>query len=515
MAGENSTPAAVVAFLADPATYGGGVAAVKRIDTHAARVFLAGGRAYKIKRAVKYPYLDYSTLAKREAACRTELEVNRRFAAGLYLRVVPIVRGPDGRLALGGAGETIEWAVEMRRFDEDATLDKVAARGGIDDALARTLGEEVAAAHRAVPVVVAGPWIEALGRYVENAARAFAGAPEVVAPAAGEALVSGLRRELERIRPLLAERGKAGFVVRGHGDLHLRNVALIDGKPVLFDAIEFDPVIAAGDVLYDLAFLLMDLVDRKLERPANIVFNRYLLAAGKDENLDALAALPFFLALRAAIRAEVALDKRMLVAGKERAEAEREARDYAALAARLIAPAVPRLVAVGGLSGTGKSALAAALAPFVPPAPGAVHLRSDIERKRQFGVPETARLPEAAYAADATKRVYARLVALARRAVRAGHSAMVDAVHGRPHERAAIEAVAREAGVAFDGIWLEAALATRIARMGGRVADASDADAAVARMQESYDPGPIAWTKVEAGAELPEVTAAARRALDL
>ncbi len=383
MAGEDSTQQAVVALLSDLATYGAETGAVKRIDTHAAMVFLAGERAYKIKRPVKYPYLDYSTLAKREAACRTELDVNRRFAPELYLGVVPIVRR-GGRLALGGAGEPVEWAVEMRRFRE--TLEEAAKRDGIGDALARALGEAVAAAHRTIPVVEAAPWIEALGKYVDDAAEAFRGARGVVAAKDGAGLIEALRASLGRIRPLLIVRGEAGFVRRGHGDLHLRNVALIDGKPVLFDAIEFDPLIASGDVLYDLAFLLMDLVDRKFDRAANIVFNRYLLAAGMEEQLDALTALPFFLALRATIRARVALDKRKLVEGEERATAEDEARDYRTLAAHLIAPPKPRLVAIGGLSGTGKSALAASLAPFLLPAPGAVHLRSDIERKRLFNV---------------------------------------------------------------------------------------------------------------------------------
>ena len=512
MAGEDSTQKALVALLSDPATYGAETGALKRIDTHAAMVFLAGERVYKIKRPVKYPYLDYSTLERREAACRTELEVNRRFAPELYLGVVPIMRR-GGRLALGGAGEPVEWAVEMRRFGE--TLEEAAKRDGIGDALARALGEEVAAAHRTIPTVEAKPWIEALGKYVDDAAEAFRGALEVVAAKDSATLIEALRASLDRIRPLLAARGKAGFVRRGHGDLHLRNVALIDGKPVLFDAIEFDPLIASGDVLYDLAFLLMDLVDRKFDRAATIVFNRYLLAAGADEHVDALVALPFFLALRATIRARVALDKRKLVEGNERAKTEDEARDYSALAARLIAPPKPRLVAVGGLSGTGKSALAASIAPFLLPAPGAVHLRSDIERKWLFNVGETERLPETAYAQDVTAKVYARLVELARRTLRAGHSAIVDAVHARPEERDTIESVAKQAGVTFDGLWLEAALDTRVARVGARVADASDADAKVVREQEKFDAGAISWRKVEAGAELTDVTATARRALNL
>jgi aminoglycoside phosphotransferase family enzyme len=474
-------------------------------------VFLAYERVYKIKRPVKYPYLDYSTLAKREVACRTELEVNRRFAPELYLGVVPIMRR-GGRLALGGAGEPVEWAAEMRRFRE--TLEQAAKRDGIGDAFARALGAAVAAAHRTIPVAEAAPWIEALGKYVDDAAEAFAGTPEVVAAKDGVALTEALHASLGRIRPLLMARGETGFVRHGHGDLHLRNVAVIDGKPVLFDAIEFDPLIASGDVLYDLAFLLMDLVDRKFDRAANIVFNRYLLAAGAEEHADALAALPFFLSLRATIRARVALDKRKLVEGKERAAAEDEARDYCALAARLIAPPKPRLVAVGGLSGTGKSALAASLAPFLLPLPGAVHLRSDIERKRLFNAGETEKLSQDAYSQEATARVYARLQDLARRTLRAGHSAIVDAVHARPEEREA-EAVAKDAGVKFDGIWLEAALDTRVARVGARVADASDADAKIVREQEKFDAGAISWRKVEAGGALTDVTAAARRALKL
>ena len=200
MAGEDITQKAVVVLFSDPATFGAETGAVKRIDTHAAMVFLAGERVYKIKRPVKYPYLDYSTLAKREAACRTELEVNRRFASEIYLGVVPIVRR-GGRLALGGAGDPVEWAIEMRRFRE--TLEEAAKRGGIGDAFARTLGEAVAAAHRMIPVVEAKPWIEALGKYVDDAAEAFGGAPEVVAAKDGAALIEALRASLGRIRPLL------------------------------------------------------------------------------------------------------------------------------------------------------------------------------------------------------------------------------------------------------------------------------------------------------------------------
>jgi len=299
-------------------------------------------------------------------------------------------------------------------------------------------------------------------------------------------------------------------VRRGHGDLHLGNIALIDGKPVAFDAIEFDPLIAAGDVLYDLAFLLMDLVERRLPAPANIVLNRYLAETRRADDLDALAALPLFLSLRAAIRAKVTAARLDQAAAGARAGLAKSARTYFALACDLIAPAPPMLVAVGGLSGSGKSLLARALAPELRPVPGAVTLRSDVERKLAFGVGETDRLPPEAYAPAVGVAVYATLTDKARRALRAGHSAIVDAVFAAPDERIAIEQVAAEAAVAFRGLFLTADVATRVRRVGARRRDASDADAAVARRQEDYALGDIDWARVDATGTPAETLARAR-----
>lgn len=506
---------AVIRFLADPRAHDLDTGAVARIDTHGAIVFLAGNRAYKMKRAVKYPYLDFSTLEKREAAVRAEIEANKPFAPELYLDVVPVTRGADGHLSLGGKGEPAEWVLVMHRFDENATLDKVAERAGIDDATARALGEAVAAAHARSPQFPAADWIESLGRFVDDEAAAIVGAKDELGGEQAEKLCEALRMQLARLAPLLFARGDAGFIRRGHGDLHLRNVALIDGKPVLFDALEFDPVVAAGDLLYDLAFLLMDLLARKLDRAANLVFNRYLVAAKEDAHLDALRALPFFLALRAAIRARVALDKRTVVEGTERAKALEEAKGYVALAARLIAPPPARLIAIGGLSGTGKSTIAARLAPLVAPAPGAVHLRSDVERKRLAGVAELERLPADAYTAEASAAVYRRLNDLARRALGAGHSAVLDAVHARPEERAAVEDAARDTNTAFAGVWLELPLEERVRRVGARRGDASDADAEVVRTQQEYQTGRIGWVHVDASGTPEDVLERVRRALGL
>ncbi len=508
-ASESQEP--VFALLADPATHGG--AEVKRIDTHAASVFLAGDCAYKIKRAVRFPFLNYSTLERRKLACEAELEVNRPFAPEIYRRVTAITRERDGRLALDGSGTPVEWAVEMRRFDERATLDHLAEAGKIDAALADALGRAVAAAHAGAPVAEAEPWIKALAGYVEEHVIAFAETPELFPPAESDALARASRAAYARIHPLLIERARRGLVRRIHGDLHLGNIVLLEGRPVPFDAIEFSPLIASGDVLYDLAFLLMDLTERKLKAAANIVLERYLLTTRRVEDLDALAMLPFFLSMRAAIRAKVTAARLERATPKDAAATARIAQEYFELARQLIAPAPVALMAVGGLSGTGKSALARALAPELGAAPGAVVLRSDVERKTLFGKEEDEKLPAQAYAPAATARVYATIADKARRAIAAGHSAVVDAVFAKPQERALVEQSAQVLGVPFHGIFLEADLSTRIRRVGGRSRDASDADAAVAREQENYGLGTLSWARVDASGTPQETLARARAAM--
>jgi uncharacterized protein len=502
----------VLAFLADPKNYGeAGATAVRRIDTHAATVFLAGSRALKIKRAVRFPFLDFSTLAKRKTACEAELAVNAPYAPEIYKGVVAITRERGGRLAIGGRGAPVEWAVDMRRFDETRTLDHLT--GAIDAGLANGLGRVVAAAHAKAPPVEPEPWIAALGDYIDEHAEAFAAQGDILPAAAADALARQSRDAYERIVPLLRERGRGGLIRRIHGDLHLGNIVLIDGRPVLFDAIEFSDIIASGDVLYDLAFLLMDLVERGLVEAANIVLNRYLAETKRIDDLDGLAALPFFLSMRAAIRAKVTLARMERADAKERPAIAKAAAAYFAFAQRALAPADPKLIAIGGLSGTGKSELARALAPHIAPIPGAVIVRSDVERKVMFGVGETERLPPQAYAADVTARVYAVLAEKARRIIGAGHSAIIDAVFARPAERAALAEAARSTGSRLHGLFLTAPLETRFARVGHRTHDASDADRKVAQAQEAYDLGLLDWIRIDAAGTPAETAAQARAAL--
>jgi uncharacterized protein len=512
----------VFGYLGDPATYRGHT--VKRIDTHAASVFLAGDRAIKVKRAVKFPFLDYSTLEKRKQACEAEIAVNAPYAPEIYRGVVAITRERSGKLAIGGAGTPVEWAVDMRRFDEKQTLDHIT--GEIDTGLADALGRAVAAAHAkkphekkpdetrpgaATPAVDPERWIAAIGGYVDEHREAFARHPEIFPVAASNELARRSRTTYERILPLLRERGRQGFVRRIHGDLHLGNIVLIKGKPVLFDAIEFSDVIASGDVFYDLAFLLMDLLERGLSPAANIVLNRYLAQTRRPENLDALAMLPFFLSMRAAIRAKVTAARLERAADADHAPVARAARAYFDFALRAIAPPGPAFVAVGGLSGTGKSVLARMLAPVLKPMPGAVIVRSDVERKALFGRSEAEKLPPSAYTEHVNARVYAALGDKARRILAAGHSVIVDAVFAKAGERAALADAAQSAPVPLQGLFLTADVATRLARIGGRVGDASDADRAVAQAQERYALGRLEWASIDASGT-PEATLAHAKA---
>ncbi|MFG1423787.1 bifunctional aminoglycoside phosphotransferase/ATP-binding protein [Roseixanthobacter liquoris] len=485
---------AVFAFLADPSTHGG--ARVSRIDTHGAAVFLAGAFAYKVKRAVAFPYMDFSTLEKRRAACERELEVNRANAPDLYLGVVPIVRA-DGGLALGGTGAPVDYAVKMRRFDEARTLDRL-EKDAFTPALLAALAGAVHAAHARAPVMPTGPDAAApLARIVEQNAADFADTPELFALDAARALTQATRDALDQVAPLLRARAAQGYVRRCHGDLHLRNIVLLDGAPVLFDAIEFNDDIAVCDVLYDLAFLLMDLWERGLCGAANAVLNRYLWA-GPAAHYAGLAALPLFLSLRAAIRAKVQAAGLAHLPDDRQAAARAEIAHYFDEARAFLAPAKPALLAIGGLSGTGKSTLAAALAPDIGRAPGAVILRSDIERKSMAGVGETETLPTQAYTPETTQAVYARIRARAGLALAAGQAVIADAVHARPPERDAIEAVAAASGAHFLGLWLDAPIDTLIARVEQRQGDASDATADVVRRQADYDLGPMSWRRLAA-----------------
>jgi predicted kinase len=282
-----------------------------------------------------------------------------------------------------------------------------------------------------------------------------------------------------------------------HGDLHLRNIVLLDGVPTLFDAIEFNDEIACADVWYDLAFLLMDLWRRQLPRHANAVFNGYAAETG---DLEGLALLPLFLSCRAAVRAKTSATAARLQADAARSrELENTAREYLAMAIDLLQPEPPRLIAIGGLSGSGKSTVALALAPSVGAAPGALVLRSDEIRKTLCGAATLDRLGPAGYTPEMSQKVYGALADRAAMALRAGRTVIVDAVFARPADRAAIEAVGSSASAPFAGFWLDAPVDVLLTRTAQRQHDASDADASVVHQQVDAGIGSLSWRRVDAG----------------
>jgi len=452
------------------------------VETHAAYVFLGKDRAYKIKKPVKLPYLDFSTRELRQLTLGRELEINRLFAPDIYLGLDNV------------CGEPV---LVMNRFPADAQLTAVIAHGALDDGLSRRLGETVVASHLAAPASMVGGASIMFGLGMQLS-KAFTAATDIF-PAADTLEFHALfEAAMARNGDLLDQRGRQGMVRRCHGDLHCGNIVVLDGQPRLFDAIEFSETIATVDVLYDLAFLLMDLGRRGATRAANIVLNHYLHRRRTQENLSALSALPLFLATRAGVRALVTADLVHELPVSKSLRQRGEALDYFRASLAFLKPPGPLLVCIGGLSGTGKSVLSASLAPWLGAAPGAIHIRSDVERKVLAGVSETSRLPPTSYTRDASQQVYAAMFSRAGRALRAGHTVILDAVFAQEGERRTAAHLAESCGADFYGFWLEASAATLKARVDARQGDASDATSAVVESQLAHDIGVMTWQQIAA-----------------
>ncbi len=501
-------------FLSRAASYGPAVERVEIIETHVSLVFLAGDCAYKLKRAVKLPYLDFSTARRRGEACAAELALNRRTAPALYLNLRQLARNLAGAVCFSDEGPAVDWVVVMRRFDQRLLFDALAQAGRLDQRLMEALADHIARFHESAERRPDNGGTAALRDIAETNHQVLAAvhgggfARERV-----EAILDKWRKALASANALLEARKAAGKVRRCHGDLHLRNICLVDGEPTLFDCLEFSEALASIDVLYDLAFLLMDLEHRGLTNLANRVLNRYLDRTGED---DGLAAMPLFLSLRAGIRAHVTASMLAQAKSPQRGrDMAAEARRYLDLAHRVLMPQPRRLVAVGGPSGSGKSTLAMALAPELGLRPGARVLRSDVTRKLLLGVAPETRLPADAYTPEITRRVYDILCEKAAKAVAAGYSVIIDAVSLRPAERQSFAEIARRAGVPFSGLWLEAGAPAMAARISARRGDASDATPEILAHQLRQDPGGMDWTRIDAGAGPEQCLDAARRALAL
>ncbi len=472
-------------------------------QTHVSLIFLAGDLVFKLKRAVAFPYLDFSTPQLREKACRAELALNSRAAPALYLGVREITREEGGGLAFDGPGELVDCIVVMRRFAESSLFDAMAREGRLAprhmEALAQTISRFHANAARFPEAEGAGT----MAHLLDLNEISFSRCP--IFPLADVVRVNEkFRAELRRIAPLLDSRGRAGFVRLCHGDLYLRNICMFKGQPTLFDCIEFDPRLAQIDTLYDVAFTLMDLWLIGKRDLANLLFNRYVSAFSRTlpdlaaKVRDGYAALPFFMALRAAIRAHIAASQAHSGSAERDAAQAREAQAYFALASDLLKPRGKMLVAIGGLSGSGKSTLTAALAAEIGSPPGARTLNSDRTRKAMHKIRPNDPLPPEAYELNITAAVYLRLLSRAMDALSQGAAVIVDAVYSTEEERASITKLAHDLGVPFVGIWLEADVETLRQRVRERPKGPSDANVGVLEAQLARDPGRIDWVRLDA-----------------
>ncbi len=485
-----------IAFLGDRHTHGSDE--IEHIETHISHIFLAHDRAFKMKRAVKLPYVDFSTPELRLEACKREVRLNGVTAPSLYLGVRTISRDQAGKLHFGD-GELVEPVVEMVRFNQDALFDRMAMEGRLNAKIMTQAARMIARYHQGAPVVHGSSGSANIGAVLAINRAGFA-----TSRVFDETEVATITQRFEEIlkenASLLDGREASGKVRLCHGDLHLRNICLIGGEPCLFDCIEFNDQIATVDTLYDLAFLLMDLWHRGFPQFANLVMNRYLDETDDD---DGFVLLPFFMAIRAAVRAHVIATH--VAEGGSAADLESDARSYFELARSLLTKVQPRLVVIGGFSGSGKTTVADALAALLGAPPGARIIESDRIRKALHGVSAEVHLDADAYRPDVSDEVYSEIVRRSLAITKAGGSVVADAVFDRLENRQLIEVASTAAGNRCEPVWLQADVRVLQQRVSSRHEGPSDADLRVLARQLSGGQTPPAWRVIDAQQQVGEI----------
>lgn len=482
----------LIIALTDPKAWRHAVDRVQVIETHISWVLLAGEYAYKIKKPVVLPFVDFGTLAARHRYCQDELRLNRRFAPQVYLDVVPIT-GSSKSPKVEGDGDAIEYAVKMRRFDQQALFHHLLAEGALEPALIDKLAKRIAAFHARAPATTAaefGTPEKVLQPALDNF-REMRPYADTRRRATLQALEAWTRGAFARLEPVFAARHRDGYVRECHGDLHLRNIVLLDGQPVPFDCIEFNAQFRWIDVINEAAFLVMDLLDRGRPDLGYRFLDRYLAETG---DYAGVAVLRFYMIYRALVRAKVH-DLRARQAQDDPPEAVRlqcEADHYLALAADIAHGAAPVLILMHGFSGAGKSRVAAALVEAL----GAIRVRSDIERKRLFGLDGSARtdakVDAGIYDPQASSRTYAHLAKLAEGILEAGYPVIVDAAFLVRAQRDPMYELASKLGKPVRIVDCTADADTLRERLAARAAQGSDPSEATLQILEhqmaTHDP---------------------------
>lgn len=477
----------LIRSMRDPALYGPSCTGVHVIETHISYVLLTGQYAYKVKKAVNLGFLDFTTLAARGFYCNRELELNRRLAPAIYLDVVAIT-GTPGAPRLGGDGPALEYALKMREFPQAALLTHVLSRGALTAAHIDTLAATVAAFHGSAATARPNARVGSAGEIRELAIENFTEIEPRVERDSDRRAVAALRRWTEEEHAaragVFAERQRGGFVRDCHGDLHLRNIALVDGQVTIFDCIEFNDDMRWGDVMADVAFLVMDLHDRGRTDFASRFLNLYLALTG---DYDGLKILRFYVVYRAMVRAKVACLRAAQATGSHAREAAlAECREYLSLAKRSTESAARGIVITHGPTGSGKTTRARGLAEAL----GAIHLRTDVERKRLHGLAPQARtgspVNAGLYAPAETDRTYSQVARLTRTVAGAGYPVIVDGTFLRRSQRDLFRTLAADLNLPFVMVDFVAALDTLRARVEERHMagiDASEADIQVLEHQ--------------------------------
>jgi aminoglycoside phosphotransferase family enzyme/predicted kinase len=480
-------PPELIRSLCDPACYDHVAGPVRLIETHISHLLLTGEFAYKVKKPLDLGFLDFSTLAKRLHACEEEVRLNRRLAPAIYLGVVPIT-GSAAAPRVNGAGDAFEYAVKMRQFPADATLDRLDAQDGMTAAMIETIAATIARfhLHDCARAPQDSPWgtpEKVWQPMAENFEHIAPLLDDPVSRAQLDTLHAWSAAEHARLSPLLAARKRDGFVRECHGDLHLGNLAWVDGGLLVFDCLEFNPGLRWIDIQSEIAFCWMDLLQRGHADWAWLLLNLWLEQTG---DYAGLALLRFYAVYRAMVRVKVAVLRAGQTAGAERDAALAEAHTLLDLATALTRPRPVRLDITHGLSGSGKTTVTRRLMQD----PGAIRVRSDVERKRMAGLDALAKsgsgVGEALYSADATQRTYRRLAELAGQLLDAGWPVIVDATFTARWQRELLRETARTRTVEFrilDFLVPVATLRERIVQRARAGGDASEADLAVLQHQ--------------------------------
>jgi aminoglycoside phosphotransferase family enzyme/predicted kinase len=479
--------ARLVAALANPARFGPACTSVTVLETHISYVLLTGKHAYKLKKAVDLGFLDFTTLASRRFFCEQELRLNRRLAPELYLDVVAIT-GTIDEPVIDGKGPVLEYAVKMREFPQDALASRVLDRNELGVADIDMLAAKVAAFHATSQKAAADSAFGApetiLRAALANCKSLLAGAASPAERRTIEALHTWTEREHAARNAAFRGRREGGFVRECHGDLHLGNIAVIDGEVTIFDCIEFNEQMRWIDVMSEVAFTAMDLQDRGHAELAHRFVNAYLELTG---DYAGLSVLRFYLVYRALVRAKIALLRAIqLPPGEARAPLYAERDGYLRLAEAYARSPEPAILITHGITGCGKTTLSQALLEQI----GAIRIRTDVERKRLHGLAPTARSDAATarmlYGADATRRTYDHVLHLAASVAAAGFVAIVDGTFLRRWQRDRFRRLAAELGIPFVIVAFSASegvLRRRVAERARRGTDASDADVAVLEHQ--------------------------------